>query len=60
MDYETIEYKVEEAGIGILSLNRPRKYNCVNHRMMEELDAFWKEGSSCSKKSYYRKSSTEL
>jgi enoyl-CoA hydratase/carnithine racemase len=43
MDYETIEYKVEEAGIGILSLNRPRKYNCVNHRMMEELDAFWKE-----------------
>jgi len=43
MDYETIEYEVAEEGIGVLSLNRPRKYNSVNHRMMEELEAFWKE-----------------
>ena len=43
MDYETIEYEVVEEGIGVLSLNRPRKYNSVNHQMMEELEAFWKE-----------------
>ncbi len=43
MDYETIEYEVEEEGIGILSLNRPRKYNSVNHRMMEELEEFWRD-----------------
>jgi enoyl-CoA hydratase/carnithine racemase len=43
MDYETIEYEVAEEGIGVLSLNRPRKYNSVNHRMMEELEGFWKE-----------------
>ena len=43
LDYETIEYEVVEEGIGVLSLNRPRKYNSVNHRMMEELEAFWKE-----------------
>ena len=43
MDYETIEYEVVEEGIGVLSLNRPRKYNSVNHQMMEELEGFWKE-----------------
>ncbi len=43
MDYETIEYDVKEEGIGILSLNRPRRYNSVSHQMMEELEAFWKE-----------------
>lgn len=43
MDYETIEYEVQEEGIGVLSLNRPRKFNMVNHRMMEELEDFWKE-----------------
>ena len=43
MDYETIEYGIEEEGIGVLSLNRPRKYNSVNHRMMEELEDFWRE-----------------
>jgi len=43
MGYETIQYEVKEKGIGILSLNRPRKYNSVNHRMMEELEAFWRE-----------------
>jgi enoyl-CoA hydratase/carnithine racemase len=43
MNRETIEYEVKEQGIGILSLNRPRKYNSVNHVMMEELETFWKE-----------------
>ena len=43
MDYKTIEYEMEEEGIGILSLNRPRRYNMVNYKMMEELEDFWKE-----------------
>lgn len=43
MNYETIEYKFEDKGIGILSLNRPRRYNLVSHQMMEELEVFWKE-----------------
>jgi enoyl-CoA hydratase/carnithine racemase len=43
MAYETIEYEVAEAGIGLLSLNRPRIYNSVNQKMMEELEQFWHE-----------------
>ncbi len=43
MDYETIEYHIEEEGIGVLSLNRPRRYNAVNLQMMEELEAVWRE-----------------
>ena len=43
MDYETIEYEKEEEGIGILSLNRPRRFNLVNYEMMEELEAFWEK-----------------
>ena len=43
MRYETIEYEIVETGIGVLSLNRPRKYNAVNIQMMEELEVFWKE-----------------
>jgi len=43
MGFETIEYEVKEIGIGVLSLNRPRKYNTVNQKMMEELEAFWAE-----------------
>jgi enoyl-CoA hydratase/carnithine racemase len=43
MDFETVRYEVEEEGIGILSLNRPRKYNSVNQQMMEELESFWQE-----------------
>ncbi|MDY7037324.1 MAG: enoyl-CoA hydratase/isomerase family protein [Thermodesulfobacteriota bacterium] len=46
MNYETIEYEVLEKGIGVLSLNRPRKYNSVNHKMVEELEDFWKEGQN--------------
>lgn len=41
MDYETIEYAPAQEGIGILSLNRPRVYNAVSYRMMEELEDFW-------------------
>ena len=43
MTYETIEYQLTEPGIGLLSLNRPRIYNSVNHKMMEELESFWQE-----------------
>lgn len=43
MEYQTVEYDVIEGSIGILSLNRPRKYNAVNTLMMQELEAFWKE-----------------
>jgi enoyl-CoA hydratase/carnithine racemase len=43
MDYETIEYEIAEAGIGVLSLNRPRRYNAVNPQLAEELEDFWRE-----------------
>jgi enoyl-CoA hydratase/carnithine racemase len=43
MTYETIEYELKEPGIGLLSLNRPRIYNSVNHKMMEEIESFWQE-----------------
>jgi len=43
MSYETIEYEVIEEGIGVLSLNRPDKYNAVNLAMTEELYDFWGE-----------------
>jgi enoyl-CoA hydratase/carnithine racemase len=40
MDYETLKYREEETGIGVLSLNRPRKFNSINVRMVEELAHF--------------------
>ena len=40
--YETLEYSEQEKGIGVLSLNRPHKYNAVNRKMLEELECFWK------------------
>ena len=43
MEYETIEYEVQEKGIGVLSLNRPRRINSVNQKMVEELEDFWKK-----------------
>ncbi|MFH1081977.1 MAG: enoyl-CoA hydratase/isomerase family protein [Pseudomonadota bacterium] len=43
MDYETIEYEIIEDGIGVLSLNRPRRYNSVDVQMAEELEAFWRD-----------------
>ncbi|MCJ7683564.1 MAG: enoyl-CoA hydratase/isomerase family protein, partial [Desulfobacteraceae bacterium] len=43
MEYETIEYEMVEAGIGVLSLNRPRRFNSVNEEMAEELESFWRD-----------------
>jgi enoyl-CoA hydratase/carnithine racemase len=43
MPYETIEYQTIEPGIGLLSLNRPRIYNSVSYKMMEEIESFWQE-----------------
>jgi len=43
MGYDTILYECAEPGIGVLSLNRPRRLNMVNYRMMEELERFWRE-----------------
>jgi enoyl-CoA hydratase/carnithine racemase len=39
--YETLEYAEGEKGVGVLSLNRPQKYNAVNLKMLEELEHFW-------------------
>jgi len=41
VNYETIEYQELEKGIGIIALNRPRRYNSVSYKMMEELEHFW-------------------
>lgn len=43
MNYETIKFEILEKGIGQLSLNRPKSYNAVNYKMMEELENFWRE-----------------
>jgi len=43
MNYENIVYEVVEEGIGVLSLNRPRRYNAVNQQMAEELEDFWRD-----------------
>lgn len=43
MGYDTIGYEICEPGIGILSLNRPEKYNAVNQHMMKELEHFWSD-----------------
>ena len=43
MDYETIEFETVEEGIGLLSLNRPRRFNSVNYQMMEDLESLWND-----------------
>lgn len=43
MSYETISWETPQKGVGILSLNRPRLFNSVNYRMMEELESFWRD-----------------
>ena len=43
MNYETIEYEVVEDGIGVISLNRPRRFNSVNEEMAKELESFWRD-----------------
>lgn len=39
---ETLNYRTDGA-IGLLTLDRPDKYNAVDRRMMEQLEAFWAE-----------------
>jgi len=43
MNYQSIEYEIVEPGIGLLSLNRPRRYNAVSPQMAEELERFWRD-----------------
>lgn len=43
MNYETIIYETPETGIGVLTLNRPKRYNSVDLQMMDELEDFWKQ-----------------
>lgn len=41
MHFETIELDRLENGILLLTLNRPKKLNAINHLMLEELCAVW-------------------
>ena len=43
MEYDTLVYEEAEKGIGVLSLDRPRRYNSVNPQMVAELEDFWRE-----------------
>jgi len=43
MNHKTIEYEIVEDGIGVLSLNRPRRFNSVNEEMAKELESFWRD-----------------
>lgn len=39
--YETLKLELREDGILIVSLNRPDKYNALNRKMVDELNALW-------------------
>lgn len=41
MEYREIIWNVVEDGIGEITLNRPRRFNSVSYRMMEELEDVW-------------------
>jgi enoyl-CoA hydratase/carnithine racemase len=41
MEYEAVKWNIVEEGIGEISLNRPRRFNSVSFRMMEELEDLW-------------------
>ena len=43
MEYETIEFELEDNGIGILTLNRPEKLNAISFQMEEELHSLLDE-----------------
>jgi len=48
MGFETIQFEVLEPGIGVMSLNRPRVYNSVNLKMMQELEELLEDVSQKS------------
>jgi enoyl-CoA hydratase/carnithine racemase len=43
MEYETIEFELNDNGIGILTLNRPEKLNAISFQMEEELHSLLDE-----------------
>lgn len=43
MKYETIEFELENNGIGIITLNRPNKLNAISFQMEEELHSLFDE-----------------
>ena len=43
MEYETIEFELENNGIGIITLNRPDKLNAISFQMEEELHSLLDE-----------------
>jgi Enoyl-CoA hydratase/carnithine racemase len=40
MEYETLKYEEKDA-TGILTLNRPKRLNAINEKMVDELEGFW-------------------
>jgi len=41
MDYQTIEFDLQDNGIGILTLNRPERLNAISFQMEEELHSLF-------------------
>lgn len=37
MDFETIEFELDEKGIGIVTLNRPERLNALSFQMIKDL-----------------------
>lgn len=40
-EYKTLLWEKRDNGIGVLTLNRPQAYNCINADMLDDLYAFW-------------------